>query len=171
MCIVHKIRTQLTVRLMHVAQIRKENCDLLVFRQIDSRNLISQGFWIPVCPFDSFFDRICSDEKVSSIGANCVADNWILTGVDWFESRLNGSVYLLRCFCDPLAGSKTLSTLIQKGPGKPLKIRGFRGVWCLRRHLWGGCYLGGFTIKWYLEYRWKVDASLENAHASEHIPM
>ena len=136
-----------------------------------SRNLISQGFWIPVCPFDSFFDRICSDEKVSSIGANCVADNWILTGVDWFESRLNGSVYLLRCFCDPLAGSKTLSTLIQKRPGNLLKTRDFRGVWCLRRHLWGGCYLGGFTIKWYLEYRWKVDASLENAHASEHIPM
>ena len=104
-----------------------------------SRNLISQGFWIPVCPFDSFFDRICSDEKVSSIGANCVADNWILTGVDWFESRLNGSVYLLRCFCDPLAGSKTLSTLIQKSPGKPLKIRGFRGAWCLRRRLGWTC--------------------------------
>ena len=51
---------------------------------------------------------------MSSIGANCVADNWILTGVDWFESRLNGSVYLLRCFCDPLAGSVLLLILTQK---------------------------------------------------------
>ena len=66
---------------------------------------------------------------MSSIGANCVADNWILTGVDWFESRLNGSVYLLRCFCDPLAGSKTLSTLIQKKPRKTLENKGILGRW------------------------------------------
>ena len=92
-----------------------------------SRILISHGVWILVCPFESFFDRICLDGKVLSIGAICVADNWLLTGVDWSESWLNGSIYLPRCFCDPLAGSKTLSTLIQKCPGKPLKIRGFRG--------------------------------------------